>query len=349
MARVQRPRAPRGARPAQPAARAAALPDDLRVQPRRVLPGPDRRTPPAGGRGVDGHLLGRPDGQRAAGRRPRPGQRAHRRSLRHLHRAAQGTRGRWRRDRQVLGHPRAPRRAPATLPRGDLPGPDAARGGSRAPLPVHLDAVPLDRGRAARSRHRRAPVRPGQGPADPASIARGRAQSLRAHRPGHRGEPRPAVLGHGDPRAPPLPGDPQRGPRARGGRGRRPAHGDRGGASQAPLRRGGQARGRAIDAGRDPPDPAPRHRPSRGGVLRGPGNARPHGARRASSISIAPTSSCRPGRRSRRLASSRPTRTSPPMSSPPSGAATSSSITRTSRSRRPSSGSSPRPRWTPRS
>ena len=50
VARVQRPRPPRGARRAQPAARAGQVPGDLREQPRRVLPGPDRR-PARAGRG----------------------------------------------------------------------------------------------------------------------------------------------------------------------------------------------------------------------------------------------------------------------------------------------------------
>ena len=55
------------------------------------------------------------------------------------------------------------------------------------------------------------------------------------------------------------------------------------------------------------------------------------------------------GRRSRRRASCRPTRTSRPTSSPRSGPATSSSTTRTRASPRRSSGSSPRRRTTPRS
>ena len=46
-----------------------------------------------------------------------------------------------------------PRHAPRAVPRGDLPGPDAARGRSRAPVPVHQHAQPLARGRRPRPRH----------------------------------------------------------------------------------------------------------------------------------------------------------------------------------------------------
>ena len=168
----------------------------------------------------------------------------------------QGARRRGHRDRQVRRDPRAPRHAPPAVHRRDLPGPHAARGRPRPSVPVHLDAQPLDRGRAARPRDRRAALRPGQGPPDPAAALPGRAEPLRPPRPDHRGEPRPAVQRHGDRRAPPVPGHPQRRPRDRGGRGRRPAAGDRGGAPAAALRRGRPARGRAVDAGDDAGDPA---------------------------------------------------------------------------------------------
>ena len=94
--------------------------------------------------------------------------------------------------RRLRGHPRAPRRPPPALPRRDLPGPDAARGRPGPSVPVHLDAQPVDRGRAARPRDRRARVRAGQGAADPAAPGRGRADALHPPRPGHRGEPRRA-------------------------------------------------------------------------------------------------------------------------------------------------------------
>ena len=160
--------------------------------------------------------------------------------------------------------PRASRGAPAALPRRDLPGPDAARGRPGPPVPVHLDAQPVDRGRAHRPRDRRA--RASRGSRCPQILPRlleVGADALRAHRPGHRGQPRRAVPRHGDRRAPPLPGHPQRRPRDRGGRGRRPAARDRGGAAPAALRRGGPPRGRALDAGRDAHAPAARPRPRR--------------------------------------------------------------------------------------
>ena len=153
---------------------------------------------------------------------------------------------------------------PAAVHRRDLPGPHAARGRPGPPVPVHLDAQPLDRGRAARPRDRRAALRPGQGPPDPAAALPDRAEPLRAPRPDHRGQPRPAVQRHGDHRAPHVPGHPQRRPRDRGGRGGRPAARDRGGAPAAALRRGRPPRGRAFDAGDDAGDPAPRAGPRRG-------------------------------------------------------------------------------------
>ena len=88
-------------------------------------------------------------------------------------------RGRGDRARRLRGDPRAPRGAPPAVPRRDLPGPDAARGRSGPSVPVHLDAQPVDRGRAARPGDRRARLRAGQGAADPAAPARGRAVALR--------------------------------------------------------------------------------------------------------------------------------------------------------------------------
>ena len=260
VARVQRPRPARGARRAEPAARAGQVPGHLRRQPRRVLPGPRGRAPPAG-RGRQGRPLARrSDGRRAAGGRPRARARPRRRPLRHLRVGPPVARRRRHRAGRLRGHPGAPRGAPAAVPRRDLPGPDAARGRSRAPVPVHLDAEPVDRGRPARSGDRRARLRPGQGPADPAAAARGRAVALRPARPDHRGQPRRPVLGHGGRGAPPLPGHPQRRLRDRGGRGRRPPAGDRGGAPAAAVRGGRPARGRTVDAGRHARAPAARPR-----------------------------------------------------------------------------------------
>ena len=59
-------------------------------------------------------------------------------------------------------------------------------------------------------------------------------------------------IGHGDPPPPPLPRDAGRRPGPRRGRRRRPRRRDRGGAPTAPLRRAGPARGRALDAGGAP-------------------------------------------------------------------------------------------------
>ena len=157
--------------------------------------------------------------------------------------------------------PRAPRGAPPAVPRGDLPGPDAARGRSGPPVPVHLDAQPVDRGRPARPGDRRAPLRPGQGAADPAAPHRDRARpfvlidqvieanldllftgmEILEHHLFR--VTRNADLAIEEDEADDL------------------LHGDRGGAPAAALRRGGPARGRAVDAGGDAPDPAARHRP----------------------------------------------------------------------------------------
>ena len=130
------------------------------------------------------------------------------------------------------------------------------------PFPYISHAQPVDRRRAARPRDRREALRPGQDPAAAPPPVRGRARQVRPPRPGHRGEPRRAVPGHGDPRDPPVPGHPRRGHRDRGGRGGRPALGDRGGDPAPALRRGGPARGRALDARGHPADPDPRARAS---------------------------------------------------------------------------------------
>ena len=176
VAGVQRPRALRGARRAQSAARAGQVPGHLRRQPRRVLPGADRRPAPAGAGRQRRPLARRPDAAGAARRRPRAGPRPRRRALDDLRRRPAGAGRRGRRGRRLRRDPRAPRRPAPALHRRDLPGPDAARGRPGPPVPVHHDAEPLDRGRAARPVDRRARVRPREGPADPAAAARGRAR-----------------------------------------------------------------------------------------------------------------------------------------------------------------------------
>ena len=75
--------------------------------------------------------------------------------------------------RSSAGRPRAPR---PLLPRQRLPGADAARRGSGASLPLHLEPESLARGGAPR-RGRRGALRPGEGAEDPAALgAAARAQ-----------------------------------------------------------------------------------------------------------------------------------------------------------------------------
>ena len=78
-----------------------------------------------------------------------------------------------------------------------------------------------------------------------------RQPAVRAARGRHRRAPQAAVPGHGGARGARVPGDPQRGPRRRGGRRREPARRAREGAAAAPVRPAGAARGRGVDlAGR---------------------------------------------------------------------------------------------------
>ena len=198
-------------------------------------------------------LARRPHRRRAARRRPGAGPRARRRPFGDLRRRPAGARRRGHRDRRLRGDPRAPRRPPPALPRRDLPGPDAARGRPRPPVPVHLDAQPLDRRRACATRR-------------PASAASPGSRSRRSCRGCSRSSrtrfvlidqvieanldalftgmevvehhlfrvTRNADLTLEEDEADDL------------------LHGDRGGAPAAALRRGGPPRGRALDAGRPP-------------------------------------------------------------------------------------------------
>ena len=77
-------------------------------------------------------LARRPDAGAAARRDPRARPGARRRPRGDLDGDPQGARGRGRRDPRLRRGPRAPRDAPPALPRRDLPGPHAARRGSRA-------------------------------------------------------------------------------------------------------------------------------------------------------------------------------------------------------------------------
>ena len=134
--------------------------------------------------------------------------------------------------------------------------------------------------------------------------------------------------------APPLPGDPRRRLRRRGGRGRGPPVGDRAGAAPAALRLGRPPRGRGADARGDPRVPPRRDRPRR----------RTTATRSAGMLDLtclwqlatwtARSCATRPGRPSSRRASSRADEDEAATSSPRSGRATCSSTTRTSRSPR---------------
>ena len=139
VARVQRPGPPRGARRAQPAPGAGEVPDHLRQQPRRVLPGPRLRTAAPAAERVAGPGPRRADAGRAAGARSA---RASWSSITEQStvyaRLRRPARGRGHRDRRLHGDPGAPRRASPALPRRDLPGADPARRRPGPSVPVHL-------------------------------------------------------------------------------------------------------------------------------------------------------------------------------------------------------------------
>ena len=301
LARLQRAGPPRGEGRPESAPGAGEVPGDLRLEPGRVLPGPGRRPAPAGrpprpfaARPTDGPPR---SSWRRSGRASRPSSRSRAPLFARIR--AEAGRGR-RPDRRLRRRARAPRPPARTVHRGGLPGPHAAGRRPGPPVPVHLHAQPVDRGRPARPGDRRAPLRPGQGAAGPAPPDGDRPDDLRPARPGDRQQPRHPVHRPGDRRGPPLPGHPQRRPRDRGGRGRRPADGDRGGAPPATLRRGGPARGRAEHAGLDPAAPAQRDRPDRGRRLRHQRDARPDRAVADRRPGPARPAAPGPGRRSRR-------------------------------------------------
>ena len=309
MAGLQRPRAPRGPRRAEPAAGAGEVPGHLRLQPRRVLPGPRLRADGAGRRREREALVRRAHRGRAAGRhpgaRPGPGDRAEPA----LRRGARRPGGEGRGDRRPCRDPGAPRPPPGALPRGDLPGPHAARRGPRPPVPVHQHAQPLARAHGGGPRDGRAALRPDQGPADPAAPGRGDARPLRPPGAGDRGEPGRAVPGRRGRRGPHVPGHPRRRLRRRGGRGRRPPLGHRAGAPTAALRLGRPPRGRGADARDDAGVPPVRDRPRRRRPLRSPGHARPdvaladrhagHPGAARSALDARRARPARPGRRGR--------------------------------------------------
>ena len=134
LARLRRARPARGAGRAEPAPRAGEVPDDLREHARRVLPGPGRRPAPAGRRRLATTVA------RTAGPRP-SSSRAIRTRVRELiaehaaifARLRDGARrGRASRSSTTARCPTHHAAPPRALRRRDLPGPHAARGGSRA-------------------------------------------------------------------------------------------------------------------------------------------------------------------------------------------------------------------------
>ena len=242
----------RGRAPA--AARAAALPGDLRQQPRRVLHG-------AGGRSQapDRGRRGRARGVRAdAARGARPDL-EHRRGPDGPARARVPRRHRAfaRRARHRAGAVGGPRRRRAevlqeAVQAAHLPGADPARGRPGAPVPLHLRALAQPRGDRAQPEDRQGALRPGQGAAElqplRAAARRDRRRPpLRAARGRDRRAPQAAVPRHGGAGRAHLPGHPQRGPRGRGGRHREPAQGARARAAPPQVRPRGAARGRGVD------------------------------------------------------------------------------------------------------
>ena len=162
------------------------------------------------------------------------------RGARHPHRRAR---------RRLRAGARAARRA---LPAPDLPGPDAARGRPRAPVPLHLEPLAVARRRGPRPADPHPGLRAREGADGDAAALRAarRRPHVRAARGPDRQAPRPALPGHGDPRHGRLPRHARR-RLHRLRRGRRPAPGGRGRAAPPALRRGRPRRGRGGHEPRD--------------------------------------------------------------------------------------------------
>ena len=190
VAALQPPGSGRGEQPQPPGPRAAALPVDLRQQPRRILHGARRRPQgPAAARHRHG-LRRRPVAVRAArrdrrgglGARQRPAGRAGRSCARNLPKPAS-------RSSTPARSTTRSRLAREPLPRFDLPGPDAARHRPGASVPVHPeprpDGRPAARPQEQRSAHDRAPAHAGHArPLHPPAVDRRRRRSLHQPRPG---------------------------------------------------------------------------------------------------------------------------------------------------------------------
>ena len=146
-----------------------------------------------------------------------------------------------------------------------VPGAHAAGGRPGAPVPVHLQPGAQPGGDGQRPRHRRAPLRPGEGAQRvPAPGGAARRQAVRAGRADHRRPAAHAVRGHGGGGARRLPRHPQRRPHARRGGGRRPAGQGGDGTAPPPLRSRGAAGGAAGHQRRDAGAAGARARPRDG-------------------------------------------------------------------------------------
>ncbi len=166
------------------------------------------------------------------------------------------------------------------LPAARLPGPDPAGRRPRAPLPVHLRALPQPRRRRPQPGQRPPPLRPGQGPAAADPLPGGLAPAVRAHRGHHRGAPGGAVPGHGGAGAPHVPRHQERGPGGRGGRRGEPPPGPGEGAHAPPVRPAGAPGGRGVHRPVRPGPAGPRAEGVRRGGLPAARTARPDRALR---------------------------------------------------------------------
>ena len=312
VAGLQRPRPPRGPRRAQPAPGAGEVPGDLRLQPRRVLPGPRLRADGAGRRREREALVRRADRGRAAGRHPRAGPRPGRSS-----RAGSSARSApaWRREGvAIVDHAAIPEHHarlreryleeifPVLTPLAVAPGHPFPYISTLSLSLAITVADPVD-GRAA--------LRPGQGPADPA--APGRGDSARVYVPLEQ-----VIAANLDALFPGV-----EVVEAHMFRVTRDADfdveedeaGDLLSAIEQELRR--RRFGSAVrleveehDARDDAGVPPVRDRPRRRRPLRSPGHARPDVASGRSPRSTSRSCAIRPGRRSCPPGSSRPTRAS---------------------------------------
>ena len=170
LAGLQRARPARGQRRAQPAPRAGQVPGDLR---RRTSTSSSRSGWPAcASRSPHRRSAARPTAGRPAEQLARdPATRSRRWSRSRARSFARIRAQLAEADIRIVDYAAVPEhhaRAARAVPRGGLPGPDAAGRRPGPSVPVHLDPQPVARGRPARPGDRRAALRPGQGAAGPA-------------------------------------------------------------------------------------------------------------------------------------------------------------------------------------